>query len=300
MSAPLVLLWADAYIDVDEARELCDGRCTLSVDQTDFARADAVIFPIPTVGGALPDRRAFPDQLWVQWCQESASQYPPILHDAFNARFDLRMTYRLDSDVPIPYLAPGMFDALPTIEPANARDPVAVSAWISSKWDRCGRDDYLLALMDQMPVHSFGKIGHNRDLSDDNGRDSKLTAIRRYRFTLAFENSTTTDYVTEKIFQPLLVGSVPIYRGAPNVADFAPAPHSYIDAAGFSGPRELAEFLSTMTDDEYMRYHEWRQEGPTPEWRARFAPFNAHAFVRLAQAIEAVRYGRLAARRPQA
>ncbi|HAP76773.1 MAG TPA: hypothetical protein DCR14_11885, partial [Acidimicrobiaceae bacterium] len=56
----------------------------------------------------------------------------------------------------------------------------------------------------------------------------------------------------EKFFQPLLAGSVPIYRGAPNVADFAPAPNCYIDADDFDGPADLARFLRSLTDDQYL------------------------------------------------
>ena len=291
----LALLWADAWIDVHEARRLAGTRCLISDNRADFTRADAVIFPTPILGDWLPPERSFPEQLWVQWSQESAVHYPQLLDDEFNSRFDLRMTYRLDSDVPIPYVAPDMFDALAPLTPLDRRNPVMVSAWTSSRWDRCGRDPYLLGLMNVLAVHSYGAIGHNCDLVDDTGPASKLAAISLYRFTLALENSMAPDYVTEKFFQPLMVGSVPIYRGAPNVAQFAPAPHSYIDATDFSGPAALAEFLSEMTDAEYLSYHSWRRHGPTDEWRARFAPFAAHAFVRLARVVPTVAIGRRAA-----
>ena len=68
----------------------------------------------------------------------------------------------------------------------------------------------------------------------------------RYKFTLAFENTVTPDYVTEKLYEPLIAGSVPVYRGAPNVADFAPAPRCFIDAADFAGPAELAAYLDHL------------------------------------------------------
>ncbi|HQZ36736.1 MAG TPA: glycosyltransferase family 10 [Ilumatobacteraceae bacterium] len=292
---PLLLLWADAWIDLDEARRLVGDRCTISDDRRDYDRAEAVIFATPAMHDSLPRQRAFPDQLWVQWSQESTVQYPMLLDEGFNAKFDLRMTYRLDSDVPIPYVTPDMFDALQPIVPLEQRNEVAVSAWVSGAWDRCGRDNYLLGLLDELPVHSYGTVGRNCHLIDDTGGATKMATIRHYRFTVAFENSMTHDYVTEKFFQALLAGSVPIYRGAPNVALFAPAPHSYIDATEFSGPAELAEFLAAMTDDLYADYHEWRAAGPKLEWRTRFASFATHAFVRLARAVDAIAIGRRAA-----
>lgn len=42
---------------------------------------------------------------------------------------------------------------------------------------------------------------------------SKLQFISDYKFTIAFENHDADDYITEKLIQPMMVGSIPIYRG---------------------------------------------------------------------------------------
>ncbi len=292
---PLILLWDDLWIDVDEARSAAAGSCRISIDRSDFDRADAVVFPVPITGHRLPTTRASPRQVWVQWSQESAVHYPLLRAPSFDERFDLRMTYRLDSDVPIPYFAPDIFESLPALVPIADRRDVLVSAWVSSRHDRCGRDDYLRGLMGSMPVHSYGRVGRNIRVENDTGQPTKLATIARYRFTLALENAVDRDYVTEKFFQPLQVGSVPVYRGAGNVARFAPAPSSYIDADDFPGPAALAQFLQSMTDEQYAGYHEWRDRGPRRAWRARFAPFRTHAFVRLAHAVRVVAIGLSAA-----
>jgi hypothetical protein len=41
----------------------------------------------------------------------------------------------------------------------------------------------------------------------------KTTLVSQYLFTIAIENSLEYDYVTEKLWQPLAVGGVPIYLG---------------------------------------------------------------------------------------
>lgn len=41
--------------------------------------------------------------------------------------------------------------------------------------------------------------------------------IARYKFVIAYENSVCEDYITEKLWRPLILGVVPIYFGAPNV-----------------------------------------------------------------------------------
>jgi glycoprotein 3-alpha-L-fucosyltransferase len=54
--------------------------------------------------------------------------------------------------------------------------------------------------------------------------------LRQAKFTLAFENSATEDYVTEKLFQPLIAGSVPVVYGPPNLEELEPGPNSLINA----------------------------------------------------------------------
>jgi len=47
--------------------------------------------------------------------------------------------------------------------------------------------------------------------------DEFLHFVARYKFTLSFENAVCDDYITEKLWRPLVVGSVPIYMGSPSV-----------------------------------------------------------------------------------
>ncbi|MBV9613784.1 MAG: hypothetical protein JO091_15020, partial [Acidobacteriaceae bacterium] len=128
--------------------------------------------------------------------------------------------------------------------------------------DRSGRTAFVRELMRHIPVHSYGKSLQNRQLLEDRGIPSKLKTIARYKFTLALENSISHDYVTEKFFQPLTVGSVPVYRGAPNVDEFAPGDRCFINAASFAGPAELAQYLLALdqNDSEYESYLEWKRQ----------------------------------------
>lgn len=41
--------------------------------------------------------------------------------------------------------------------------------------------------------------------------------VARYKFVIAYENSACNDYITEKLWRPLVLGVVPIYFGAPNI-----------------------------------------------------------------------------------
>lgn len=45
----------------------------------------------------------------------------------------------------------------------------------------------------------------------------KIKFLKDYKFTIAFENSVSPGYSTEKVTQPMVAGSIPIYFGDPNI-----------------------------------------------------------------------------------
>ncbi|KAG5486233.1 hypothetical protein LSCM1_07355 [Leishmania martiniquensis] len=54
-------------------------------------------------------------------------------------------------------------------------------------------------------------------------RDHSVRCVfRKYRYALPFENSIEDDYVTEKVYNALLSGALPLYIGAMNIADYVP------------------------------------------------------------------------------
>lgn len=204
---------------------------------------------------------------------ECAAHYPRLRDPAFLRAFDLTMTYRRDSDVPTLYTALARDNAefvRALWAPPRPKSPDRLAVlMISGRHDRSGRLEYARDLMRHLDVHSYGRVLRNRRLARDEGRASKLELIAGYRFTLAFENAIAPDYVTEKFFDPLLAGSVPVYLGAPNAADFAPGDGCAIYAAAFGGPRALAEHLLAL----------WRRTRPPigSTWPGRDARLGRHS-----------------------
>jgi hypothetical protein len=81
------------------------------------------------------------------------------------------------------------------------------------------RRDFFYELSKYKKVDSAGRLFRNTDRRINN----KLDFIKDYKFTIAFENESYPGYTTEKIFEPMLVNSIPIYWGNPNVdLDFNP------------------------------------------------------------------------------
>ena len=77
--------------------------------------------------------------------------------------------------------------------------------------------------------------------------------IKNYKFNIAFENSMCDGYTTEKIMEPMLVNSVPIYWGNKLIdRDFNPA--SFVNVSSYSSLEEAVEHIVRLdqNDDEYL------------------------------------------------
>ena len=86
-----------------------------------------------------------------------------------------------------------------------------------------------------------------------------MVVLSQYKFYLAFENFQIEDYVSEKVFEGLLSGAVPVYRGASRVDKVMPAKDCYVDANNMT-PKELAEHLKLLGKDKkaYEKYLEFK------------------------------------------
>lgn len=78
---------------------------------------------------------------------------------------------------------------------------------------------------------------------------SKYETLSRYRFCLCFENMQMTGYVTEKLFDSLYAGTIPLYLGAPDITSLIPA-EAYIDCRKFTSWEEMWREISCMPDSQ--------------------------------------------------
>jgi hypothetical protein len=280
-STSTILFYNHAFPVVPTSLGDCPGRCRVVSDPGLLPEADVVVFHIPTLTPPIRVRR-YPRQRWVGWSMESDVNYPLLSDPVFMRQFDLTMTYRRDSDVWNPYFGPWLLDGL--LAPPREKTEDAPAVYFASNCrDLSGRQEYVRELMRHLAVDSYGRCLRNRVLERDEGRRTKLDVIARYRFTLAFENSISSDYVTEKFFDPLTVGSIPVYLGASNVDELAPGDRCYIDVADFNGPEELARYLRSLSDDpdRLNEYLAWKNTGLSPSFLAMIDALRLHPVCRL-------------------
>lgn len=250
-------------------------------------KADAVIFDLPFIHQILrkEDEIVKPNaQIWVAWCLESEVNYPWIFSSELKELFDIYMTYHLDSDVVLPYYDYSFLEKLYTPVYEKAKD---VCMFISSPVNKSKRLEYLSELMEYIHIDSYGTWRRNCRINEDSGYKMKLDIIKRYKFTIAFENAISKDYVTEKFFDPLIMGSVPIYFGAPNIDDFSPGDYSFIDTRNYDSPKSLAEDIKKYctNDPLYEELLKWKKYPLKTKLRSLIDIQRKHPFERLVDSI---------------
>jgi hypothetical protein len=91
----------------------------------------------------------------------------------------------------------------------------------------------------------------------------KVAYIGKYKFTIAFENDSARNYVTEKIFDSFYAGSIPIYWGAPNVSEFFDS-RSFVNVRDFRNYDEVIRYVREIDNNDEL-YKQMRSIPPIHE-----------------------------------
>ncbi|MDP3122728.1 glycosyltransferase family 10 domain-containing protein [Polynucleobacter sp.] len=80
---------------------------------------------------------------------------------------------------------------------------------------------------------------------------NKRAIFRKAKFAYCYENSKNlTNYITEKIFDAMMCGSVPIYLGANNITKYIPE-NCFVDARYFASTEKLHNYLLSINAKQY-------------------------------------------------
>lgn len=243
--------------------------CALTDSHLDYSKADAVIIhhrEIAIGTSELPPEPRPRAQKWIWMNYESPAHTPGLWR--FEGIFNLTMTYRTDSDIFLPYgyliprgrRAKGLQNryARPLHVLSRSLLRPRLVAWVISNWSESqARVAFYYQLRRYLQVDVFGRAG--RPLPAGSGNVVRL--VSRYQFYLALENSPHTDYITEKLWNAVLAGAVPVVLGPSrqNYERFLP-PEAFIHVDDFPTVRALARYLLMLKRNpiQLKRHLDWR------------------------------------------
>jgi hypothetical protein len=175
-------------------------------------------------------------------------------------RCDYAMTFDYN-DSPRHYRLP-LYALFGDVEALLApKDPEAIlksktkfCAFIYSNPSCATRNRFFKKLSKYKRIDSAGRYMNNMGIKLEN----KLEFIKDYKFTFAFENSEFQGYTTEKIFEPMLKNSIPLYWGNPLVAeDFNRK--SFVNYYDFSREEEMIDRIIEL-DSNANKYYDLMSE----------------------------------------
>lgn len=223
-STPILILSSDKQSGYFRNLKECSIGCVFSGDLSLWSKADAWLERIPkprsSQQGVKRPAKICPLQQYILLSMESEAYYPILKkHNAKNQGWDIISSTSIYSDVPLDY-ANKKYNFLSKPIPFENKTKAA-AVFISN----CGAKNERLEIVDHLikqgfPIHSYGKCLNNKNAPHTTA--AKMAILKSHLFSLAFENSNVHSYVTEKFYQSLAVGSIPIYYGAPNIKDFSP------------------------------------------------------------------------------
>ncbi|KAJ7946055.1 glycoprotein 3-alpha-L-fucosyltransferase A [Quillaja saponaria] len=252
-------------VGADEEWKSCSVGCQFGFDAS--KKRDATFGSAPKAGTFLVLRS-----------MESAQYYAENnIAMARRRGFNIVMTTSLSSDVPVGYFSWAEYDLMAPVQPKT--ENALAAAFISN----CGARNFRLEALEALEkldikIDSYGGCHRNQD-----GRVDKVETLKRYKFSLAFENSNEEDYVTEKYFQSLVTGTVPVVVGAPNIQDFAPCPGSILHIKELTDAESVAKTMRYLAEnpEAYNQSLRWKYEGPSDSFKALVDMAAVHSSCRL-------------------
>jgi hypothetical protein len=107
------------------------------------------------------------------------------------------------------------------------------------------RNEFFEKLSKYKQVDSCGRYKNN--IGGPVG--DKMQVLPQYKFTMAFENSEYPGYTSEKIAEPMLAGSLPVYWGNPLIhRDFDPA--SFLNYYDFEDDEAVIDRIIELDQDD--------------------------------------------------
>lgn len=249
--------------------------CHLVDNRASYSDADIVVFhhhDLKIRGQTLPLHLPRPvRQRWL-WVSLEAPQNNGNLNQ-YARIFNLTMSYHPGADVTVPYGEIKEKDGdTATDDFVMPKNKTHLVCWVVTNYKNHHRRSSVYQQLNKiLPVQVYG-----RAMGKPVNQRALLPTISRCYFYLAFENSESPHYITEKLWRnSFMAGTVPVVLGPPRSHYEAVAPpHSFIHVDDFDSLANLATFLKELAGDtkRYRSYFSWHQNYTVKlytDWRER-------------------------------
>uniref|UniRef100_A0A7S0WGA3 Fucosyltransferase n=1 Tax=Hemiselmis tepida TaxID=464990 RepID=A0A7S0WGA3_9CRYP len=248
-------------------------RCNVGIG-TQFAEDTHVVLQT-SAGHKIPVFASKKHPAWqmnVLLQMESSVHYPGVKTASYNAGLDavagFRQFYAGKPFVPISYVNANEDDFRTPGARFEDRSPVLGVFMSNCQTEGHHRQGFIADLARFVKVESYGgctpkgtvKANWQTRFPQCRGmprRSAMWDAVKECvlfhsRFALSVENALEEDYVTEKMWQPLRVGAVPITVGSNISRHLLPHPSAAIYAEDFGSVRDLAEYISRVANSSEL------------------------------------------------
>ncbi len=267
--------WIEATHNGYETQN-CDVPCMYTKDTRVSAvkSVDAVIvalpkfyFPHPLHSDKILQRYGINSTkvLKVGMSVESMRYYPHQFD--YLSEYDIELSYRMSSDVPFPYFTFANLEQN-LLEETNStwKSREKAVLFVARNCDSTNQREQLVKTLQKfVRVDSVSDCLNNKEWPSDIPKTDKTALLKRYVAILAAENSIEEDYVTEKVYDGLITGAIPIYYGAPNIDQFVPSDSiikvPYPLTTG--GVKQVAQRIEQVfnSEEEYNRLTHFKRLG---------------------------------------
>jgi hypothetical protein len=179
-------------------------------------------------------------------------QYAMTHHFSPDPRHHRLPLYALYGDVN-KLTTPKCFSAAP---PVKQREFCCVLFGKSYPFDETPREAFFHELCKYKKVHSAGRHLNNMDFVIP--PEKKAQFIQQYKFVLSFESCSLPGFTTEKVFEPLLMNTVPVYWGNSLVGrDFDTK--AFVNCRDYENLDQVIERIIELDTNEEAYREVWNQ-----------------------------------------
>ncbi|XP_005100401.1 4-galactosyl-N-acetylglucosaminide 3-alpha-L-fucosyltransferase 9-like [Aplysia californica] len=263
---PKIIMWwqykpaAPPILGLERLRFCPDLPCVLTSNRNYSKQSSAMLVnsQFIKIKSRPPPRR--PEQVLVYYQIEApVTKYwrrgGNFDNPSWNHIFNWTMSYRMDADITFYH---GVIRKRLRQTPERDYEAIVkrkrkLVAWLSSNSKtQSKRQEYFSELLKYIPIDNLAR----RTAKCSKKRDPECLSMinETYKFYLSFESAMCDDYITEKLFKYYGLDLITVVRGTNQYTEHAPK-GTYINAADFSSPKELAEYLLYLDqhDEEFIK-----------------------------------------------